>query len=47
MDNFLDEMLGGEGNAEGRARFRGLWDVRTAPLPSWFSGIWSSRAKRL
>lgn len=29
MDNFLDEMLGGEGNAEARRRFRSLWDVST------------------
>ena len=27
MDNFLDEMLGGEGNREARERFRSLWDV--------------------
>lgn len=27
MDNFLQEMLGGEGNKDARERFRGLWDV--------------------
>ena len=27
MDNFLEEMLGGESNREGRERFRALWDV--------------------
>jgi len=27
MDNFLDEMLGGEGNKDARKRFRSLWDV--------------------
>jgi putative hydrolase of HD superfamily len=32
MTNFLDEMLGGEGNREARERFRGLWDV------SWRAG---------
>jgi putative hydrolase of HD superfamily len=27
MDAFLNEMLGGEGNKEAKARFRSLWDV--------------------
>jgi putative hydrolase of HD superfamily len=32
MDAFLNEMLGGEGNKEAKARFRSLWDVSSDPL---------------
>jgi putative hydrolase of HD superfamily len=31
MDAFLNEMLGGEGNKEAKARFRSLWDVSSDP----------------
>lgn len=32
MDAFLNEMLGGEGNKDAKARFRSLWDVSLATL---------------